>query len=52
MKLRHLCLCRGHIASHCKKSQGCFAPGCGEHHHPMLHLVETTKDEKKRRVRE
>ena len=46
-RLCHLCLCRGHIASHCKKSRGCFVPGCGERHHPMLHPVETTKDGKK-----
>ena len=46
-RLCNLCLGKGHFASNCKRSRGCFIPGCGKRHHPMLHPAETAKDGKK-----
>lgn len=38
--LCNLCLSKGHYASKCKRTQGCFIPECGKRHHPTLHPVE------------
>jgi hypothetical protein len=46
-RLCNLGLCKGHFASNCKRSRGCFVPGCGKRHHPMLHPAETAKFGKK-----
>ena len=46
-RLCNLCLCKGHFASNCKRSRGCFISGWGKRHHPMLHPAETAKDGKK-----
>ena len=37
--LCNLCLSKGHYASRFKKAHGCFIPGCGKRHHPILHPV-------------
>ena len=42
-RLCYLCLEKGNIASNCKNGPGCFVPGCGKRHHPMLHPVEERK---------
>lgn len=42
--LCNLCLSKGHYASKCKKTHGCFIPTCGKRHHPMLHPVTTNQD--------
>ena len=38
--LCNLCLSKGHYASKCKRTQGCFIPECGKRHHPTLHPFE------------
>ena len=44
--LCNLCLSKGHFAKRCKKYHGCFIPGCGKQHHPMLHPIELNRDNK------
>jgi hypothetical protein len=42
--LCNICLSKGHLTSKCKKIHGCFIPGCGKKHHPMLHPIEVNEE--------
>ena len=44
--LHNLCLSKEHFANRCRRNNRCFISGCGKHHHPMLHPVESNKERK------